>query len=397
MNEVYDLIIIGGGAAGLSAGLYAARGKMKTLLLEEKRKTGGQCATTSEMENYPGIKETTGPSLMMNFREHAEKFGVEFKRGKVQKINIADDGFIKTVITKKDEEYKGKAVLIATGAEPRVLGIPGECEFRGRGVSYCATCDADFFEDMDIVVVGNGNTAVEESVFLTKFVNKITMIVIHDEGTMDADKTAQEQCFANEKIEYVWNSTVTEIVGDELVNGVKIKNIKTGEETLFECDGVFMFVGTVPRTDFVKGQVELTKQGYVPTNEKMETSIAGIFAAGDVRDKYLRQVVTAAGDGAVAAVASEKYIESEETWQKNVMTQEKPVLVAFWSPVNQDSVNMITKLENELGDDVKLVKIDAYKNAILRDRYEITEIPAILRFDKGCLVTRYSNLDEIIK
>lgn len=394
-ESIYDLVIVGGGAGGLSAGIYAARGKMKTLLLEEKRKTGGQCATTSEMENYPGTLKSTGPALMDNFCNHAKKFGVEIKRDRVYKIDIAEDGFVKTIITKKGEEIKTKAILIATGAEPRVLGIPGEREFRGQGVSYCATCDADFFEDLDIVVVGNGNTAVEESVFLTKFVNKITMIVIHDEGVMDADKTAQEQCFANPKIHYVWNSTVSQIVGDDLVTGVKIKNIKTGEDSEIACDGVFMFVGTVPRTDFLKDTIELTKQGYIPTTDKMETNIPGIFAAGDVRDKYLRQVITAAADGAIAAVAADKYIESEETWQKNVINEGRPVFVAFWSPINQESVEMITSLEAKLDDSKKLVKIDAYKNIMLKERYGIDVIPSILQFEKGKLVKRYTDLEEI--
>jgi thioredoxin reductase (NADPH) len=399
MNEIYDLIIIGGGPGGLSAGVYAARAKMKTLCLEEKRKTGGQCATTSELENYPGILESTGPALMDNFRAHCEKFGVEFKRGKVEDVKVAEDGFIKTVITKKGEEFYGKSILIATGAEPRVLGIPGESEFRGKGVSYCATCDADFFEDLDIVVVGSGNTAVEESVFLTKFVNKITMVVIHEEGTMDADKTAQEHCLANEKIDYIWNSTVHEIVGDDLVTGVRVKNIKTGQISEVECDGVFMFVGTVPRTGFVENLIKLSPQKYVTTTEKMETNVPGIFAAGDVRDKYLRQVVTAAGDGAIAAVAAEKYIESEETWQHNVLKAEKPVAVVFWSPINKDSMELLTKLEAAENESYKLVKIDAYKDSMLAERYDVKELPAVLKFESGKLVKKYDlekDLTELI-
>ncbi|MFO7895418.1 MAG: thioredoxin-disulfide reductase [Candidatus Cloacimonadales bacterium] len=395
MSEIYDLIIIGGGPGGLTAGVYASRSKLKTLCLEEKRKTGGQCATTSELENWPGVKETTGPALMKDFTEHAEKFGCEFKRGKVESIKLAEDGFHKTVITKKGEEYVSKSILIATGAEPRVLGIPGEKEFRGQGVSYCATCDADFFEELDIVVVGSGNTAVEESVYLTKFVNKITMIVIHDEGTMDADKTAQEHCLANDKIEYVWNSTVEEILGDDLVSGVQLKNIKTGESSTLDCDGVFMFVGTVPRTDFVEGMVDLTAQKYIKTNEKMETNIPGILAAGDVRDKFLRQVVTAAGDGAIAAVAAEKYIESEENWRQNVLHESRPVLVAFWSPIQAESLELITKLEAMENADFKLVKVDAYKNPLWAERYQVAEIPAIIRFDAGKLTQRYKTIDEI--
>ena len=180
MSELYDVIIIGGGAGGMSAGVYAARGKMKTLIIEDKRNTGGQAATTSEMENYPGIVEATGPQLMDMFRDHCNKFGVEFARGLVSDITIADDGFIKTLTTSKGETYQAKSIIVATGATPRILGITGESEFRGKGVSYCATCDADFYEELDVVVVGSGNTAVEESVFLTKFVNKVTMIVLHD-------------------------------------------------------------------------------------------------------------------------------------------------------------------------------------------------------------------------
>ncbi|PID28279.1 MAG: thioredoxin-disulfide reductase [Candidatus Cloacimonadota bacterium] len=399
MNEIYDLIIIGGGPGGLSAGVYAARSKMKTLCLEEKRRVGGQCATTTEMENYPGILESTGPGLMDNFRAHCEKFGVEFRRGKVDSLEIAEDGFIKTVNTQKGEKIYGKSIIISTGAEARVLGIPGERELRGRGVSYCATCDADFFEDLDIIVVGSGNTAVEESVFLTKFVNKITMVILHEEGKMDADKTAQEQCLANEKIDYIWNSTVEEIVGDELVTGVRVKNIKTGEISEVECDGVFMFVGTVPKTDFVKDLIELTPHKYIKTTEKMETNIPGIFAAGDVRDKYLRQVVTAAGDGAIAAVAAEKYVENEEMWQKNVLKAEKPVVVAFWSPVNKESMAVLTKLEVAERDEYDLVKIDAYKDSMLADRYGVKELPAVLRFESGKLIKKYDlekELDEII-
>lgn len=395
-KSIYDLIIIGGGAGGFSAGIYAARSKMKTLMLEEKRKTGGQCATTSEIENYPGTLETTGPGLMAQFRLHAEKFGLEIERGRIDKVKISDDGFLKTVITKKGNSYQGKSILVATGAEPRILGIPGEKEFRGMGVSYCATCDADFFEDLDIIVVGNGNTAVEESLYLTKFVNKITMVVIHDEGTMDADKTAQELCFANPKINYIWNSTVSEIIGEDLVTAVKVKNIKTGKESNVSCDGVFMFVGTVPRTDFISDTIELTKQGYIPTSEKMETNIPGIYAAGDVRDKFLRQVITAAGDGAIAAVAAGKYIESEEIWQKNVIQEKRPVLVAFWSPVNAESISMITQLESKLGSDKKLVKIDAYKNPVLTERYNIDTLPAILYFEQGELTKRFNSIDELV-
>ncbi|MGF1702026.1 thioredoxin-disulfide reductase [Photobacterium makurazakiensis] len=385
MSELYDVIIIGGGAGGMSAGVYAARGKMKTLILEDKRNTGGQAATTSEMENYPGIVEATGPQLMDMFREHCTKFGVEFARGLVSEITIADDGFIKTLKTNKGEEYQAKSIIVATGATPRILGITGESEFRGKGVSYCATCDADFYEELDVVVVGSGNTAVEESVFLTKFVNKVTMVVLHDQGILDADRTAQEQAFANDKIEFVWNSVVEEICGDELVNGVKLKNLKTGEITELATDGVFMFVGTVPKTDFIKEQVALTPQGYVLTNEKQETNVPGIFAVGDVTDKFLRQVVTAAGDGAVAAVAADRYIEEEENWRKSVSEFGGTAMVAFWNPLSKESLEVINQLELNCKDnpDQRVVTIDTYKSQNIASRFSVSEVPVVIRFDAG--------------
>jgi len=400
MEKIYDTIIIGGGPGGLSAAIYAARSKMKTLVIEQKRKTGGQAATTFEMENYPGFPSASGPEIMGKFREHCDKFGVEFTRGKVEKIEEAGDGFLKKVIT-KDAEYTTKTVIVGTGAEPRVLGIRGENTFRGRGVSYCATCDADFYEGLDIVVVGNGNTAVEESMYLSKFVNKITMIVIHDEGTMDADKAAQEQAMQNPKIEYIWNSTVTEIGGDEMVDHVMIKNIKTNEVTKFACDGVFMFVGTVPRTSFLEGYVDLNPQKYIKVNERMETNVPGIFACGDVTDKMLRQVVTAASDGSIAAVVAEKYIEEEENWNKNVRSSDKPVLVAFWSPINADSLNTITQLEklHATNSTTKLVKIDAYKNHRIASRYGVSDIPTILKIenDKVINVVTNANMNDLNK
>lgn len=384
MSEIYDVIIIGGGAGGLSAGVYCARGKMKTLLLEASSNTGGQCAKTSEMENYPGIIESTGPELMKMFREHCDKFGVEFFRGQVTGLAMESDGFHKRITTRSGETLLAKTVIIGTGANPRILGIKGEKEFTGKGVSYCATCDADFYEDLDIVVVGSGNTAVEESVFLSKFVNSVKMVVLHDEGIMDADRTAQEQALANDKISFIWNSCVDEICGDELVSGVNVKNLKTGEITHQLCDGVFMFVGTVPATDFLKDTIELGKGGYIVVDNKQETSMPGVFAAGDVCEKFLRQVVTAAGDGAVAAVAAERYIQEEEHWQTSVLHTEQDTLVMFWSPVDQNSLELMPHLEKLAADQqVKLVTMDTYKSRNIADRYEINQIPTVIRFSQG--------------
>ena len=389
MSEVYDVLIIGGGAGGLSAGVYCGRGKMKTLVLEGSAKTGGQCAKTSELENYPGIVESTGPGLMDKFREHCDKFGVEFQRGMVSGLKMAQDGFTKEVATKDGKTYLAKSVVVATGANPRVLGIKGEREFTAKGVAYCATCDAEFFEELDIIVVGSGNTAVEESVFLTKFVNSVRMVVLHDEGIMDADRTAQEQALANDKISFIWNSTVEEICGDELVSGVRIKNLKTGEITEQDADGVFMFVGTVPNTDFLEGSAVELNRGYIKVDDKMTTTMPGVFGAGDVNDKWLRQVVTAAGDGAIAAVAAERYIAEEEHWSHSVLEAKDDRLVAFWNPLDKESLGLMAHLE-ALAEEkqAKLVTIDTYKSRNIADRYEITEIPTVIRFRDGEPMTR---------
>ncbi|MGM0602102.1 MAG: thioredoxin-disulfide reductase [Bacillota bacterium] len=383
MSQEYDLIVLGGGPAGMASAIYGSRSRLNTLVLEAKRKTGGQPSTYHDMENYPGVPETTASELMKNFRTHAEKFGTEFKRGEVTALDV--NGLEKVVKTKKGEKYTAKSVIIATGAEPRKLGVKGEEEFKGKGVSYCATCDADLFTDLDIVVVGNGNSAVEESIYLTKFVNKITMVVIHDEGVMDAEKILQEKAMENEKIDFVWNSVLEEIKGDGIVEKAVVKNIKTGEKEELECNGVFFFVGRVPNTDFLKDTVDLTEHGYVKANDNMETSKPGVYAVGDVRNKVVRQVITAAGDGATAAVMAQGYIEEEEYWQNNVVNADRPAVVAFWSVTDQNSMDMVSELENmELEDKgYKFLKIDTYKNRLISDRYNIEEIPTVLKLKDG--------------
>ena len=393
-NEIYDVVIIGGGPGGLSAALYASRGRLKTLVVEEKTQMGGQCATTSELENYPGVMDT-GPGLSNKFYEHAKKFGTEFKKDRVTGIKVDADGLHKRITLKSGEELVSKSVIIATGTKPRILGIPGEEEFKGRGVSYCATCDADFYEELDVVVVGSGNTAVEESCFLTKVVNKVNLVVIHDEGHLDADRIAQEQAFANPKINFIWNSTVDAIEGDELVNSVRLKNVKTGELTNLETPGVFMFVGTVPQTDWLKGSIPLASSGYIEVDGKQESSVAGVFAVGDVTDKFLRQVVTAAGDGAVAAVAAIQYIEQEEYWHEHVLGADKPVLAVFWSPLQADSVALMPKIEKFAAENgCKVVPVDSYKNRRLADRYQAKVLPTVVRLDKGNETYRLENPTE---
>ncbi|MDK2856146.1 MAG: thioredoxin reductase [Bacillota bacterium] len=300
----YDVIIIGGGPAGLAAGLYAGRAKLKTLLLEQML-AGGQAATTDLIENYPGAPEgTTGSKLTERMEEQAKKFGVEFLMAQVTDVDL--HGREKIVIT-SEGRYQGKTVIIATGATHRKLGCPGEEEFTGRGVSYCATCDGAFYEDLPVAVVGGGDSAITEALFLTKFASRV--YVVHRRDALRATKVVQDKAFAEPKIEFVWNSVVEEIKGGEMVEALRLRNVKTGALQDLPVKGVFIYVGLVPNTGFLKGQVQLDERGYIPVTANMETNVPGVFAAGDVTVKLLRQVVTAVGDGATAAVAAEKYIE----------------------------------------------------------------------------------------
>ncbi|MBG0763330.1 MAG: thioredoxin-disulfide reductase [Tissierellales bacterium] len=308
--ELYDVAIIGSGPAGLTAGIYAGRARLKTLIIE-KQQAGGQIVQTEEVENYPGALEgDTGPAIIDRMVAQTKKFGVEKVSDEITEVQLVG----KTKILKaKGGEYRAKSVIIATGAEPRFLGCPGEKEFIGKGVSYCATCDGAFFEGLDIFVIGGGDTAVEEAMFLTKFGRKV--YVVHRRDELRAAKSIQEKAFKNEKVEFIWDSVVEEIKGDGLVNEIVLKNKKTGKLTNYKAEdgmlGVFIFVGYTPFTKLFEGKLDL-ERSYIKTDENMKTKIPGVFAAGDVRVKDLRQVVTATADGAIAAVQAEKYLEDLE-------------------------------------------------------------------------------------
>ncbi len=311
--KIYDIIIIGAGPAGLAAGLYAGRARMKTLIIE-KQKNGGQIVITNEIENYPGcLDEETGPSLIDRMVKQTEKFGVDHVFDTITDCQL--EGDVK-VLKGLHDEYQAKAVIIAAGANPVPIGCPGEKELTGKGVSYCATCDAAFFEDFEVYVVGGGDSAVEEAMYLTKFARKVT--IIHRRDELRAAKSIQEKAFANDKIDFMWNSVVEEIKGDGLVESMVIKNTKTGELTEVKADeedgtfGIFVFIGFKPSSELFKGKVAMDEKGYIITDPDMKTDIPGVFAAGDIREKSLRQVVTAAADGAIAAVQAGKYIEEHE-------------------------------------------------------------------------------------
>ena len=313
MNNIYDVIILGGGPAGLAAGLYAGRSCLKTLIIE-KGQDGGQIAITDEIENYPGqiVEGESGPSLIARMTEQCKKFGAERVSDMIKSVEL--EGEVKKLVGAKGE-YLGKTVILATGAFPRPIGCKNEGKFVGKGISFCATCDANFFEDFEVFVVGGGDSAVEEAMYLTKFARKVT--IIHRRDELRAAKSIQEKAFKNPKLFFMWDSVVEEVNGDELLNTMIVRNVKTGELTTVEADeedglfGLFGFIGMIPNSGLFEGIIDM-ERGYIKTDDNMRTNIPGVYAAGDIRVKSLRQVVTAAADGAIAAMQCEKYIAEME-------------------------------------------------------------------------------------
>ena len=301
----FDTVIFGGGPAGLAAAIYASRGAVSTAVIDINM-FGGQPSNYLELENYPGFSTVGGYDLMEKFEEHADKFGVQ--KFPMQEFETVDLLASPKIIKTKELEIFAKTVIIATGAQPMKLNVPGEQEFVGRGVSYCAVCDGAFYRDKVVAVVGGGNAAVEEAMYLTKFASKVYLIHRRDE--LRADKIVQDRAFRNEKIEFVWNSVVKEIKGEDLVNTAVLENVKTGEITSLSVSGVFPYIGMTPNVEMFRGQLEQDARGFIITDETMKTSIDGVYAVGDVRNTPLRQVITAAADGAVGAVYAVKYLET---------------------------------------------------------------------------------------
>lgn len=389
--EKYDVVIIGGGAAGLTAGIYCGRARLKTLLIE-KSLVGGLATYTNEIENYPGFPEgTTGLGLMELFHKQAKKFGVTFKLTDVKSVKL--DGETKIVETFRTT-YEAKAVIVASGGKPRLTGAKGEEGFLyDKGISFCATCDAAANTGKTVLVVGSGDAAIEEGMFLTKFADKVIVSVLHDTGKMDCNEIAKAQAMSNPKMEFIWNTVVHEFTGEERLQKVILRNLKTEELISVAVDSCFLFIGYLPNTDIFKGILDMNRGGYLISNEKMETNIEGVFAAGDVRDKFLKQVATAVGDGAIAGYSVEKYIAESETFHNQIMRSDMPGIVYVWNAVDpkcRELLPLIEKYEAALAGKVRVTKVDVYKSAGIANRLGVTQVPCIVTIKDG-------KIDRVIK
>ena len=302
--QEYDVLIVGGGPGGLTAGMYSARAELNVLCIE-KMIPGGQIANTELVEDYPGFESISGSELAKKIENHAIKFGLKITTDSVNKIKL--DGRYR-IVEGDSDSYKAKAVIVGTGGQPRLLGVPGEKEFSGKGVSYCAICDGAFFKDQVIAVAGGGDVAVEEGIYLTKFGSKV--YIIHRRDQLRAQKIIQKRAFANPKIEFVWDSVVEKVNGSDTIESIDIKNVKTGENTNLKIGALFPFIGFTPNSDIFDFDVKKDESGYIITNEYMQTTVEGVYAIGDVRKQLCKQITNAVGDGTTAAVAADKYIEA---------------------------------------------------------------------------------------
>lgn len=377
--EYYDVVIIGGGPSGLTAAIYSARAKLNTLLIE-KALIGGLATYTNEIENYPGFPESPkGEDITNLMKKQAEKMGVKFKLTAVKNVDLTGEEKIVETFRNK---YIAKSVIISTGGKPRTTGAKNEEDFLfDKGISFCATCDAAANTDKHVVVIGSGDAAIEEGMFLTKFASKVTVSVMHDEGIMDCNEIAKAAALKNPKMEFVWNTVVDSFEGEDHLSKVVLKNVKTGELIPVECDNCFEFIGYIPNTEIFKDQINLTNRGYVITNDMMETNIEGVFACGDVREKWLRQVATAVGDGAIAAVAAEKYIAESETFENDIMQKELPGLIYLYNAIDAPSREFLTtiqEIEDAYKSKLKVSRIDVYKSKGLANRLNVDVFPSIV-------------------
>uniref|UniRef100_A0A7C3EET2 FAD-dependent oxidoreductase n=1 Tax=Gracilinema caldarium TaxID=215591 RepID=A0A7C3EET2_9SPIR len=398
--EHYDVVVIGGGPAGMTAALYAGRARLKTLLIE-KSLIGGMATYTSEIENYPGFPEPIdGIELMKLFDKQFRRFGVDVKLTDVRSVSVECN---QKVVSTFRTDYYAKAVIISTGNKPRLTGAKNEEKFlNDKGISFCATCDAARNTGKRIMVIGSGDAAIEEGMFLTKFAREVIVSVIHDEGIMDANKVAQEKAMANPKMKFMWNTVVDSFEGDDMLKQVVLKNIKTGELIPVDVDTCFLFIGYVPNTKIFEGFVDMTNRGYIKTNENMETSREGFFAVGDCRDKTLRQVATAVGDGAIAGFMAEKYVEELEYVQREIFEAKGLIMAFVYNAVealDREFLARVEQVQREYKDKVQLRRIDVYKSDRIACRLDYTKTPSLIFMKDGQVlenVTDLSNLEKTI-
>lgn len=398
-TERYDVVIIGGGAAGLTAGIYCGRARLKTLLIE-KSLVGGLATYTNEIENYPGFPEgQSGLDLMNLFHQQAKKFGVTFKLTDVKSVSL--EGDTKVVETFRNR-YECSAVIVASGGKPRLTGARNEEKYLyDKGISFCATCDAAANTGKTVVVIGSGDAAIEEGMFLTKFADKVLVSVMHDVGIMDCNEIAKGQAMDNPKMEFLWNTVPDSFEGEDHLETVVLKNLKTGQLEPITADTCFLFIGYLPNTELFQGILDMSPANYLKTNERMETNIPGVWAVGDVRDKFLKQVATAVGDGAVAGYGAEKYIAESEMFESQILHAEKPTLVYLFSAVDPDARELLTyieQLEAEISPRLSVAKVDIYKSDGIARRLGISQFPAVALVENGRIVktmTEHVNEDSI--
>lgn len=386
--EEYDVVIIGGGAAGLTAGIYCGRARLKTLLIE-KSLVGGLATYTNEIENYPGFPDgLSGTELMNLFHKQAKKFDVKFKLTDVKAVDLSST--VKVVETFRTN-YHAQAVIVASGGKPRLTGADNEDKFLyDKGISFCATCDAAANTGKTVMVIGSGDAAIEEGMFLSKFADKVIVSVIHDEGKMDCNEIAKAAALANPKMEFIWNTAVLAYEGGEHLERVVLKNLKTGEQISYTVDNCFLFIGYIPNTEIFKDKLDMNSSGYLITNDRMKTNIPGVFAAGDVRDKNLRQVATAVGDGASAGVEAEKYLAEEKIFTVQILNSEKISLVYVYNATDAASritLPLLKMFEERCQESICVTLVDVYKSDGLAKRLGVRNVPCIAYVKDGVIQT----------
>jgi thioredoxin reductase (NADPH) len=393
--ENYDVIIIGGGPAGLSAAIYAGRARLKTLLLE-KALVGGLATYTNEIANYPGFPDNPkGETITDLMKNQAKNLGVTFKLTAVTSVDLKGE---EKVVETFRNKFLAKVIIIATGGRPRTTGGKNEENYLfDKGISFCATCDAASNTGKHVVVIGSGDAAIEEGMFLTKFASKVTVSVMHEEGKMDCNEIAKAAALANPKMAFVWNTVVDGFEGDGHLKTVIMRNVKTGELIPVDCDNCFEFIGYLPNSELFENQLPLTRQKYITVNNKMETGIEGVLAVGDITDKYLKQIATAVGDGAVAGTVAERYIAEKNIFDNQVMQKEKPGLIYVYNAIDCDARNFLADveaIEKSAAGALAVSRIDTYKSNGLALKLELESVPAAVVTKEGKIVQKIYGLNK---